>query len=123
MGKILIVDDVFDNCQLLLAVIKRLGLKALCVTSGREALASIANETPSLVILDVMMPEMDGFAVLGTIRGDERYADVPVVMYSGWADQTAAERAKQMGAQGYLVKGSATVAKLQATVHQWATPG
>jgi len=110
MRRILVVDDHVANCLPLVRLFKYAGMEARWAASGREALdalaAAPAEGLPHLVVLDLMMPEMDGFEVLRRVRGDERYGGVAVLMYTAVADDGIRRRAVEQGAQGYVVKGT-----------------
>lgn len=71
---------------------------------GRAALAAIAGEPPDLVLLDLDMPEMDGFEVLETLRADPKFADLPVIVVTGREDVEAVDRAFAVGATSFVVK-------------------
>jgi CheY-like chemotaxis protein len=71
---------------------------------GRAALASIAGEPPDLVLLDLDMPEMDGFQVLESLRADPNFRDLPVIVVTGREDVEAVDRAFAVGATSFVVK-------------------
>jgi CheY-like chemotaxis protein len=79
-GTILVVDDVPENVRLLEAVLVPHGYEVLTATSGEEALDLVATTRPDLILLDVVMPAMDGYAVCEALRADERNAVLPVIM-------------------------------------------
>jgi CheY-like chemotaxis protein len=108
MPKVLIVDDNLEGCRPLARLIAREGHHVDCASSGPEALDLLRADGYRLVLLDIMMPEMDGIQVLRTMRADDDPAirSVPVLMYTALADPTHIDRATAAGAQGYLVKGS-----------------
>src|SRR5688572_28081186 len=81
MGRILVVDDEADVCQLMVKLLKRLGHEAACATSGAEALSSIKSAQPDLILLDVMMPEMSGMEVLQRLRKNDGVA-IPVIIFT-----------------------------------------
>ena len=101
---ILVVDDVEKNARLLADVLTAKGYRASKAYSGEAALAAIAAEPPDLVLLDVMMPGLDGYAVCRAIRADERCAMLPVVLVT--ALDPAQERIKgiEAGADDFLNK-------------------
>ena len=105
MHTILVVDDAPDACLILAKLLTKMGDKALCVGSGQLALDSLQLHIPSLVILDVMMPDMDGMEVLRRIRGEPRTANLPVVMFSAIDDPAYPAYAKSKGANDFWVKG------------------
>ena len=71
---------------------------------GRAALAAIAGEPPDLVLLDLDMPEMDGFQVLEALRADPKFRDLPVIVVTGREDVEAVDRAFAVGATSFVVK-------------------
>jgi adenylate cyclase len=79
-AKILVVDDIPENVRLLEAVLVPRGYEVVSATNGRDALALVDSEKPDLVLLDVVMPEMDGYAVCQALREDEENAVLPVIM-------------------------------------------
>jgi CheY-like chemotaxis protein len=105
MPKIMIVDDSVDTCNTLRRLLGRAGWEVLCVGEGKDAAERLRELQAEVVLLDVMMPEVDGFGVLAQIRSDPQTARTTVVMYSALADDQTRERAKAAGADGYLVKG------------------
>src|SRR5438552_16432522 len=108
MANILIVDDVVDTCTMLKRLFARCGHVATCLFEGAAVVESLRSQTFQLVLLDVMMPGMDGFAVLRAIRGDpeSKVAGVPVAMYSAISDPVAMRRALSLGANEWIVKGT-----------------
>ena len=103
---ILIVDDDPDLVALARRWLAREGHVVDHVGTGPAALEALAlDPLPDLVLLDVMLPRIDGFAVLKKIRADARMARVPVVIVSGVADRHEdIARAKALGADDYIVK-------------------
>jgi DNA-binding response OmpR family regulator len=116
---VLVVDDHLDTCRLLVKLLQMIGRAAVCVESGDEALGYVRRVVPSLVILDVMMPEMSGFDVLKSMRADARLRDVPVVMHSARDDEMTRAIALRDGAQGYFVKSRLGFSELRAVVDQY----
>src|SRR5438105_14101932 len=108
MANILIVDDVADTCAMLKRLFARCGHAVSCRFEGSGGVEALRRQRFQLVLLDVMMPGMDGFAVLGAIRGDgdPEVAAVPVAMYSATSDPKAMERALALGANEWIVKGT-----------------
>jgi CheY-like chemotaxis protein len=119
MASVLVVDDHLDTCFLLVRLLKQLGYPSLCLADGPAALASIAGERPLMVFLDVMMPDMDGFAVLERLRADPALSALPIIMYSAMGDPAAAARAMALGANQYVVKGRMGYGGLRALVERY----
>ena len=103
-GRILIVDDVEENRTVLARRLTREGYEVHSVASGEEALARVAGGDFDLVLLDVLMPGMDGFAVLERIKGSEETRSIPVIMISALDDLSSVVRCIEHGAEDYLAK-------------------
>ena len=101
---ILVVDDVEKNVRLLADVLSARGYRTTTAASGEAALAAIQRDPPDLVLLDVMMPGLDGYAVCRAIRADAQRAMLPVVLVT--ALDPAQERVKglEAGADDFLNK-------------------
>ena len=102
-GKILVVDDIPENVRLLEAVLVPRGYEVLTATSGEEALDLVASAEPDLVLLDVVMPGMDGYAVCQALRGDEETSVLPVIMVTSNIGQEKT-RAIESGADDFILK-------------------
>lgn len=103
--KILAVDDAPDNLILLERMLKRQGFDVLKASSGRECLAASASEHPDMIILDVAMPEMDGFETLKHLRSNEITKDIPVIILTANSkDAKSIEEGFSLGADEYLTK-------------------
>src|SRR3984957_5808691 len=102
---ILVVDDVAENRDLLLRRLQRLGFKAIDqAQNGVEALAAIAAKAYDLVLLDIMMPELDGFGVLEVLKRDGRINELPVVVISALSEIEPVVRCIELGAEDFLFK-------------------
>jgi len=101
---ILVVDDVEKNVRLLADVLGARGYRTSTAASGEAALQAIQRETPDLVLLDVMMPGLDGYAVCRAIRADPAHAMLPVVMLTAAADDAQAWQAWSGGVDYFLAK-------------------
>lgn len=101
---VLIVDDQEANLRLLGRVLSDAGFDVMPANSGAQALERLAAETPDVVLLDMRMPGMDGFAVLEHIRGEPRWSDIPVLFLTAAAERDLLIRAFEAGAVDYLTK-------------------
>lgn len=101
---ILVVDDVPKNVRLLADVLGAHGFRTSTAASGEEALALIAREKPDLVLLDVMMPGMDGYQVCRTIRADPGCAVLPVVLVTALDPEQERIKGLEAGADDFLGK-------------------
>lgn len=111
MATVLIVDDNADVCRLLARLVRSCGHSADIATGGQEAIDYFTDKLPDMVILDVMMPRVDGLAVLNFIRSTPASALLPVIMFTAISEGEAREKAIQQGANGYWVKGSLDLAQ------------
>ena len=102
--RILIVDDDEDDLNLIGMILKRHGYEPIKVKSGQEALEFLSHSLPDLIVLDVMMPEMDGNEVCKQIRADSRMTDIPVVMLTARSETANQIEGLLAGADDYLVK-------------------
>ncbi len=103
-AKILIVDDEPKNVKLLEAFLIPGGHQVIKASNGEEALQQVQQEKPDLILLDVMMPMMDGYEVLKHLKADGRWRDVPVIMISALDDIKSVVRCIERGAEDYLPK-------------------
>ena len=102
-GKILVVDDIPENVRLLEAVLVPHGHQVVPATSGEQALELVKTEQPDLILLDVVMPGMDGYAVCRALRSDEETAMLPVIMVTSSIGQEKT-KAIAAGADDFIPK-------------------
>ena len=103
-GVIVIVDDIFENLQVLGSILDASGYDTAYALNGPEALSVIGELLPDLVLLDVSMPGMDGFAVCERLKADPRTADIPVIFLTAFSEQDYITRGFQVGAVDYISK-------------------
>ena len=99
--KILIIDDDVELCSLLIQCLGNEGFEVSCFNDGRQALTFLKYNQADLVILDVMLPEIDGFAVLRQIR---MFSNLPVLMLSAKSEEMNKVLGLKMGADDYITK-------------------
>jgi two-component system alkaline phosphatase synthesis response regulator PhoP/two-component system response regulator VicR len=102
--KILVVDDEKHIVRLVQANLDRAGYEVVTAGDGKEALQKVASENPDLVVLDVMMPYMDGFEVLQNLRRNPVTRDIPVIMLTAKAQDADVFKGWQSGVDCYLTK-------------------
>lgn len=100
---ILLVDDSPMILKLLTSILKD-EYRIKIATSGTKALEIMNNGAPDVVVLDVMMPEMDGFEVCASMKSSPVLRQVPVIFLSGKSDVAEMQRASQLGAEDYITK-------------------
>jgi signal transduction histidine kinase len=103
-GLLLVVDDDANNRDVLSRRLERQGHQIVAAANGKDALALLAGQGFDLVLLDLMMPEMDGFEVLRQIKADPALSETPVVMISALSEIESVARCIEMGAEDYLPK-------------------
>jgi two-component system alkaline phosphatase synthesis response regulator PhoP/two-component system response regulator VicR len=102
--KILAVDDERHIVRLVQVNLQRAGYEVVTAFDGREALDNVASEKPDLMVLDVMMPTMDGFEVLQHLRKDPSTRDLPVIMLTAKSQDADVFRGWRSGVDCYLTK-------------------
>ncbi|UVS78473.1 SpoIIE family protein phosphatase [Actinokineospora sp. UTMC 2448] len=118
-ARVLIADDNADMREYLTRILSEAGYLVEAVNDGHEALATVRAAAPDLVISDVMMPRLDGLALVAALRADSRTASVPVLLLSARAGQEASIEGLEAGADDYLVKPFAAaelLARVRANV-------
>lgn len=101
---ILLVDDVATNLDVLLEHLQDLSCVLRVATSGEDALRLAANEPPDLILLDIMMPGMDGYEVLRRLKDDHATRNVPVIFVTAMSDSLDEARGLDMGAADFIAK-------------------
>jgi two-component system alkaline phosphatase synthesis response regulator PhoP/two-component system response regulator VicR len=99
-----VVDDEPAMLRLMEFIMQRKGYGMLTATNGEEALQVIRQQRPDLVLLDIMMPRLDGYEVAEAIRKDPATAEIPIVMLSAKAQNEDIERGLAVGVDTYVTK-------------------
>jgi two-component system cell cycle response regulator len=127
-ARVLVVDDILPNVKLLEAKLASEYYDVLTATGGAEALQKVATQSPDIVLLDVMMPGMDGFEVCRRIKADPSTAHIPVVIVTALTDTADRIRGLEAGADDFLSKPLNDTAlmsrvrslvRLKMTVDEW----
>jgi PAS domain S-box-containing protein len=103
-GKILIVDDDLHNCEIFHAYLKKAGFEPHIASSAREGLDTLEKVQPHLILLDVKMPQMDGFEMCVELKKKEETRDIPVIFLTGLTDTKTMSKAFDVGAVDYIAK-------------------
>ncbi|MEO8158745.1 MAG: EAL domain-containing protein [Betaproteobacteria bacterium] len=101
---ILIVDDEPQNCKLLAALLRPEGYLTTSVANGEEALASIARQAPDLILLDIMLPGMDGYQVASQVKATAATSSIPIIMVTAKNENDARLAGLAAGAEEFLTK-------------------
>ena len=102
--RVLIVDDHPDNVDVLRARLESMGYRTVCAGDGEEALDQVHASPPDLILLDVMMPQVDGWEMLRRVQERHGVGAIPVIMFSGKVDEQSLKTATSRGAQGFIGK-------------------
>ena len=102
---VLVVDDNAQNLELLEVYMEDLPeARVVTATNGLEALAKVAEESPDVILLDIMMPKMSGFEVCRHLKGNPETRDILVIMITALNETSDVERATECGTDDYLTK-------------------
>ena len=102
--KVLIVDDSVVDRQNLEQILRGAGHRVLLAESGAQALATARTDRPDVILMDVNMPELDGFATTRQLKGDAGTKDIPVVFVTGKNQKADIAWGRMLGARGYVGK-------------------
>ncbi|HEY3311054.1 MAG TPA: response regulator [Anaerolineales bacterium] len=102
--KILIIDDDLDTLKLVGLMLRKQGFQIMAASSGAQGLELVATSQPDLVLLDVMMPGMDGFEVARRLRADEKTQNLPIIMFTAKSQLDDKVAGFEAGADDYLTK-------------------
>ncbi|HEX5398983.1 MAG TPA: adenylate/guanylate cyclase domain-containing protein [Verrucomicrobiae bacterium] len=103
-NRILIVEDAPANIQTLAAILKEKGYQISVATNGRQALEALSKVQPDLILLDVMMPEMDGFETCRRLKAAEQWRHIPVIFLTSKTETTDIVQGFELGAVDYVAK-------------------
>lgn len=118
MKKILIVDDSLAEIKLMQSVLQQAGYLPVTLQDARQIEATILAERPNLILLDVVMPERNGFQACRELKGSAEFKGIPVVMVSSKNTDSDKFWAQQQGADGYVIKPF-TAAELLGAVQRF----
>lgn len=103
-GSILVVDDNALNLQLISSLLRTNGYKPVIANSGANALKYLEQKIPDLILLDIMMPEIDGFEVIKRLKSNASYAEIPVIFLTAKSDVTDVVNGFRLGAVDFITK-------------------
>lgn len=104
--RLLVVEDTLTTRSLLRGLLESAGYEVLLAADGVDALQILHDQGADLVVSDLEMPRMDGFALTAAIRGSTRFANLPVVLVTGMEDEADKARGMQVGANAYIIKST-----------------
>lgn len=104
MKKILIIEDEPDAASLLKTHLERHGYEVLCAGDGKEGYRLARTRAPDLILLDLMIPEMDGFWVSNMIKNDKKFAGIIIIALTARSAASDIKTAKECGVDDYVIK-------------------
>ncbi len=104
MKKILIVDDEKDIVETLAFMLKAKGFECICAYDGEEGLKLAKECSPDLIILDVMMPKINGYKICRLLKYDSKYKNIPIIMVTARSQEEDREIGEETGADEYITK-------------------
>jgi two-component system alkaline phosphatase synthesis response regulator PhoP len=111
-GKILIIEDDRYISKMYQLKLSLEGYEVVVAENGREGVDKVKEMMPDIILLDILMPELDGFEVLKIVKGEEATKKIPVLIMSNLGQEDHIQKGMQMGAVGYIVKSQYTPSKV-----------
>jgi len=102
--RILVVDDESDLVVMISTALKHQGYEVITANDGQEGLEKAKTEKPDLIVLDLMLPRINGYKVCGLLKKDTRYAKIPIILLTAKASTEDMELGKKVGADAYITK-------------------
>lgn len=102
--RILVVDDETQLVEMLKLRLEANNYQVLCAYDGQEALDKARREKPDLIILDLMLPKIDGYKVCRMLKFDEKYKNIPIVLFTARAQEEDVKLGAEVGAEAYITK-------------------
>ncbi len=102
--KVLLAEDEKNVILGVRTCLDAVGYDVEVVEDGEEALNSVKREHPDLILLDLLMPKVDGFEVLKVLKGDEKTSKIPIIVLTAKAEEADRQRAMELGADDYMTK-------------------
>lgn len=121
MGRVLIVEDHTVTSRGLAAIVRSIGHEGSIASTGDEALHAAISEKPDLVLLDYMLPDIDGVEILRRFRSHPRTSKLPVIFYTATADPSVRVHARSLGAIDYWEKSKVSPEELERRLGQHLT--
>lgn len=118
MAKVLIVEDSNVQALVLQQMLERRGLQVRRVSDGRSGLEQARQWSPDVIVLDVNMPDMDGFEVCRSLQADDQTSHIPIIMLTAQDDSSTLRHSISLGAVDFIPKGNFAYAVLLETLRQ-----
>ncbi len=114
--KVLIIEDDLFLRSLISRKLETEGFAAEMAVDGEEGLAKVIDVNPNLILLDIILPKMNGFEVLEKLKSDEKVKGIPVILLTNLGEKEDAEKGMSLGAADYLVKAHFTPEEIIAKI-------
>jgi len=112
MKKVLVVEDDQFLANAYKLKLTKSEYEVRVATDGEDALSQMAEDVPDIVLLDLIMPNMDGFATLDAMKKDEKLKSIPVVIASNLGQKEDIDRAKSLGAVDFIIKSNVSIEEI-----------
>jgi CheY-like chemotaxis protein len=122
MATVMVVDDTAVIRETLAKLLRNEGFQTVCAANGKEALAALQSAAPDVILLDIMMPEMDGLECLAALRQQPRWRALPVIIMTALGDEEHQLKAERLGASDYLVKARLSLNQVLERVRRLIAP-
>ena len=119
LRKLLLVEDEAMLAEMYTTKFTADGFEVICASDGAKALELAPKEKPDIILLDVIMPKLDGFAVLRQLKSDPVTKDIPVLLLTNLGQDEDLKKGKELGAVDYFVKSNHTPADIVAKVKEF----
>ena|SRR3989344_3626491 len=119
MAKILFIEDDPLLVKIYSTRLSADGFEVLSAENGEEGLQMAATQSPDLIVLDIMMPRLDGFSVLEKLRQSEKTKTTPILVYSNLGQEDEIARAKKMGATDFIIKANLSPTEMIAKIKEY----
>ena len=116
--KLLVVEDDFFLIKVFQAKLEESGYEVRVATDGKLALETLETYTPDMILLDLVMPRMDGFEVLAELKRNKQWKNIPVIVLTNLGQESDIERVEKLGVKDYLVKADIPIHDVVNKVEQ-----
>jgi DNA-binding response OmpR family regulator len=116
--KVILIEDDLDLAEIYRLKMSMEGIDAIVISDPTKAIETLNNASPDLILLDVMMPEINGFELFEKIKQEDKIKNIPIYIWSNLAQKKDKEKAEKIKVDGYLVKSEYTPADLALKVKE-----
>ncbi|MFA6255285.1 MAG: response regulator [Patescibacteria group bacterium] len=117
--KILVVEDESFLLELYEMKLRQVGYEVLKASNGEEGISLARLELPRLILLDILMPKVDGYEMLKELKSDNKTKNIPVIIFSNLSQKEEIEKGLKLGAKDFIIKTSITPTELEVKVKEY----